>query len=246
MKHCCVILLAFLLSLQCAGQKIRFNLVGCTLTKSEKAAIEKVARYELAFYSTIFKIRKIPTIQVSLYGDYEKFYKQPHGSSFPRTKTGFYSYATKTVYVFKDSNFVTTCYHEINHFIFSTQLSHIPTWINEGLSVYFEKAKIDTVGNIEIMPWKYGKSRMKFLIGKNRYNFEWLTKATHKKFHRRRDLDHYVESWALVYFLMSKDKTYVPGIITGLKAGKNSQEAIDDVYKGGMEQLVKDVVAYYR
>jgi hypothetical protein len=222
--------------------------MGCKVTKAEKASIEKMARYELAFYSEIFTIKKIPTIQVSVYGDFEKYYKKMCDiapSIRSRTRFGFYSPSRKTVYVYKDSSFVKTCYHEINHFIFATQLSSIPTWINEGLSVYFEYAQIDTAGNITIKPWAYGKSRMKVLIKKGRYNFEWLAKATHKKFHRRRDLDHYVESWALVYFLMNKDKKYVPEIIKELKAGRKSIEAVNEVYKGGMEQLVKDVVAYY-
>lgn len=226
----------------CSAQKIRYNTMKCTISKGAKDSIQKMAKYELDFYRSIFTIDKIPTVTVKLYGTTERF-KQAEKNipRWNRSKTGFYMVGRREVAVLKDVNFIYTAYHEINHFIFHTQFKTIPTWVDEGLSCYFENAKFDSTGNVVIQPWRYGKYRLKELFRKNKISVERMAHRSHKKFHTGKELDHYVEAWAVVYFLMETNKNVMIEIIRN-----NTPDAIEMCYKGGMAQLQKDVTEYYK
>jgi hypothetical protein len=240
-------ILFVVICVSCFGQKLRFITLNCAITKEEKDTIAKVVNYELAFYRKIFTIKKIPTVNIKLYGDHDKFKEyQKKSPKWDQSETGFYSDSRKEVCVYKGDDFKSTCYHEINHFIFHTQLNIIPTWVNEGLSDYFGNATIDTNGNVQIKSWWYGKNRMKKLIAKNKFNLEWLVSSSPKRFYKRHEIDHYVEAWSVIYFLMEKNQKTLTDIIIDLKAKYNSVDAINKEYAGGIIQLQKDVISYYQ
>jgi hypothetical protein len=245
MKKLLPVVLFLLASVFCFGQKIRYTTIKCTLSKGAKDSIEKLARYELNFYKTIFTIKKIPTIMVKLYGDQDRFEKSEETvPRWNRSQTGYYTLGNREVGVFKDEHFVATSAHEINHFIFHTQFDTIPTWVNEGLSCYFEYAAFDSSGNVVIQPWRYGKRRIKELLLKNKADVKQLAYFSPKKFYKgsdKKELDHYVQAWAMVYFLMETKREVMKDIIKN-----NTPDAIEMCYKGGMVQFQKDFCDYYK
>src|SRR5215216_6556598 len=154
---------------------MRFVPMNCEITKAERSSIEKVAKYELEFYNAIFPVKKIPTIRILLYGDEEKYRRAEKCiNRYARGSQGYFRPGTQQVCVLKNEAFVTTAYHEVSHLLFHTQMATIPTWINEGLACYFEQAKIDSSGNVEIKPWTSGKRKMKELIRKKKFGLKWL------------------------------------------------------------------------
>ncbi len=125
-------------------------------------------------------------------------------------------------------------------------MAKIPDWINEGLACYFEQAKIDSAGKVNIKPWESGKRIMKELVRKKKFDLKWLVGTSYKKFHKRHEHNHYVESWAIVYFLMKTNQKVFVDIVKNLKSKTGSVDAINQCYKGGAEQLEKDIYNYYK
>jgi hypothetical protein len=149
MKRLLVLLVFAAAAISMQGQKLRFICQGCKVTKEEKRDILVMARHEMDFYRTISQVKTVPVISMRIYGNHKSFMASQHSSPrYGRSESGYYDHKRKEVCVYRDSNFVHTCFHEVSHATIATQCEHFPVWLNEGLAEYFEFSRVDTSGHV--------------------------------------------------------------------------------------------------
>ncbi|HTF02810.1 MAG TPA: DUF1570 domain-containing protein, partial [Bacteroidia bacterium] len=227
--------------------RIQYDCRQCTLTTEDKWKIQKVAEYETAFFADVFGSRRRQTIRIRYYGD-EKLFMKAQRRAVGRviSETGLYSPTSKQILVFKWSRFLATSYHECVHAIYHHHANIRPTWINEGMAEYFKGAVIDSAGNITIQEVPSRKTAMKKLVSDSSFSIRSTLRASHRKFHGRHENRNYTTSWGIVYFLRSQHDDIFKLILHNVSAGVKSDKAIEDHYVGGLAQLEKDLVKFYK
>ncbi len=238
----------------------RFNLQDYELSKPlEDAIVFGVSRildtYKDTFgfsYSDSFKVK------VTIFSSKDKFLeyqKEQCGSII--SQTGYYSgvHGETVVLINKDAKkirnetkrMVGTVFHEANHLILRYQIPWCPTWVNEGLSEYFEGLNV------------FGKNKRIFLQKRRiKWCKRWLKKGfpiTLKEYIglsygewmnlKRRDSNTaYTMGYSLVYFMMSRKSTekVLKELLwefrrQGMKA--DSIQTINNCYPGGLEKFEK-------
>ncbi|HTL83325.1 MAG TPA: DUF1570 domain-containing protein [Bacteroidia bacterium] len=229
-----------------SAAKIRLVRKSCRLKRTEETAIRKMVQYEYEFYKNCFGNRNIPSINVTIYGRYDDFMNAQKGTpKYARSDFGFYCTETKTITIYKDIGFMETCYHEISHFFLGTLFRMAPDWLDEGMAGYFENSKPgDESWLVTNDNWQL--KRIRKLIRKNKVRIKRLIGLSYKKFHRRRALDNYAVSWGILFFFMYINQHFVIEIIRQLRNGKNSEDVVNGIYPGGILQLQKDFVVFYK
>jgi hypothetical protein len=238
-----VLLLLFVLSvnLMCA-QKIRYNTQACTLSVTDKSKIQAVVEFEAAFFADVFGPKKLPTVFINVYGEKKLYNKKDP----PPNSQGFYRPGSKTIYVLYSSEYLFTCYHESSHALFDVFAKNRPTWINEGLATYFEYAKVDTAGQVTIFAPKSRLREMRSLTQSDELHISPLLGRKHFWFHKWREHRNYTLSWGIVNYLMTLHRETFGTVLYRIGTGTDSGKAINDEYSGGIAQLEKDLVAYYK
>lgn len=222
------------------AQKIRYNVQGCTLSVNDKFKIQSVAEYEAAYFTEVFGSKKLPAVFVNIYGDkklYNKKNPPPQSQGFCRSGS---------VYVLYSERYLNTCYHESSHALFNVFAKHQPTWIDEGIAEYFEHAKVDTAGEVKIYAAKYRSDAMRSQVKSARLKIAPLLGFSHRRFHMWRENRNYSLSWGIVNYLMTMHRDNCGTILYRIGTGTDSAKAINDEYAGGVEQLEKDLVEYYK
>ncbi|MFC1898401.1 DUF1570 domain-containing protein [Candidatus Cloacimonadota bacterium] len=227
---------------------IEFEEINCKLTEEERSIVTKIADFEFDFYHSIFH-EKYPKLKVKLFGDSLEYQEYQREISKSKARNGFYSQSKKIAVINKNEKFMKTIYHELNHFIIHYYIMDVPQWINEGLSEYFETAALEN-GFVKIRPQNPKVERLKkWTSEKNKIDLEDFFSWTNSKW-RKKDSkpDHYsyTLSWGVVHFFMEDElrKDIFKQIITAIKKGRNSTQAINKFYPGGVEQFQYDFVIY--
>lgn len=247
MRFLIPVIFLFLSAGQLEAQKIQYDLRQCTLTTDDKWKIQKVAEYETAFFADVFGPRRKQTIRIRIYGEEKKFrlgQRQAVGRVI--SETGVYSPLKRLVVVHKWSRYLATCYHECVHAIYHHHSNVRPTWIDEGMAEYFKMAEIDSLGNITIKEHAFRKQQMKKFVSDSSFSICRTLRASHRKFHSRKETRYYTISWGIVYFLRTRHDDIFKLILYNVSAGIKSEKAIEDHYVGGMVQLEKDLVEFYK
>jgi hypothetical protein len=224
------------------AQKIRYTTQSCALSAPEKRKIEAVAHYEKDFFEAVFGAKKLAPIYISICGT-RKIYKRKDP---PRGSAGFYSPRKKSIAVLYTTDFMSTCYHECSHALFHAFAKQRPTWLDEGIATYFEQAAVDSAGTVTILSSRSRFAEMKQIVTEKHFSIVPLTGYSHKRFHRWREHRHYTLSWGIVYFLMRQHRETFGTIVYRIGTGTPSLKAINDEYDGGVPQLEKDLVAFYK
>lgn len=227
-------------------QKLKLIRRGCRITREEQDSLRQMVNYELEFFRNCFTDGNIPAISITVYGQFNEFLNcQKSTPKYARSDYGFYDVDTKEITVYKDADFLSTCYHEISHFFLGTFFRIAPEWLDEGIAEYFEGAMAGKNG-IRISDRTWQLKRIRKLIRRNRIRIKRLVGLSYKKFHKRRELNNYALSWGIIHLLMYLDPRFVTEIINQLRAKKNAIESINAVYPGGILQLQKDFVIFYK
>jgi hypothetical protein len=234
-----IFLLLFLSSVTQA-QKIRYNTQACTLSVNDKFKIQSVAEFEADYYADVFGTKRLPTVFVNVYGEKKKYKKKdppPQSQGFCRSGS---------VYVLYSDRYLNTCYHECSHALFGVFAKHKPTWIDEGIAEYFEHAKVDSTGSVRIYAAKYRMDAMRSIVKSGRFKIGPLLGFSYRRFHLWRESKNYSLSWGIVNYLMTMHRETFGTILYRIGTGTESVKAINDEYTGGVPQLEKDIVEYYK
>lgn len=233
---------------QPAETTIALEEINCQLTEEEKFQIMKIADYEFDFYHSIFK-EKYPTLKVKIFGDSTEYREYQKKISKTKSSNGFYSQSKKVCIINKNARFMKTIFHELNHFIIHYYMIDVPKWINEGLSEYFEYGTVDG-GFVKINPQNAKVKRLKKWTGERNKivlaDFVTWQSDKWKEMNTKPDFYSSTLSWGLIYFFMEDElrREILIQIITAIRKGKNSTEAINEFYPGGIEQIQFDFVIY--
>ena len=262
-----VLLLSFVISTATAGEIVsfesgicKFNLHDYELAPHvERAIVFGVSRILDTYKDTFgFPYPDDFKVKVTIFGDEDeflKYQKKQLGLIIP--ETGYYSgrYRETVVLQKKDTKktkdakeMVGTVFHEANHLMLRYNIPWCPSWVNEGLSEYFEGLNV------------FGKNRRVFLQNnrskwckhwvKNGFPIELgeyisLSHDDWTSFRRREPNAAYSIGYSLVYFMMSRSST--EKVLKELlwefkKHGKNADsiQTINKHYPGGFEKLERD------
>lgn len=220
-----------------------------TLNKKEMRELESVIDAQKKFYNKVLSGRSIEDNEVKLkiytnYGNYLIYQKENMDQTLHRSM-GFYSHKNKEAVVCKDKNekrFLSVCYHELSHFFINTYFKSIPLWMNEGLAVYFGRAKVSSK-NISYPKDKYFMGRVKTMIETRDIDLKDFLAWDRNKFYRQsfsHDNYGYALGYAITLFLMEKGENHVINFIQCFNNGKTGTEAFDSLYEGGFNQFEID------
>lgn len=224
------------------AQKIRYNTQACSLSVEDKSKIQAVAEFEAAYFTEVFGAKKRPTVYVNVYGERRLYNRKnpPNGSQ------GFYRSGSKAVYVLYSSAYLYTCYHELSHATFDAFARNKPTWLDEGIATYFESSRVDSTGRVEIFIPKSRKADMQKMAQSGNLNMSTLLNKSYKRFHLWRENRNYTMSWGIVNYFMAKHREMFGTILYRIGTSTDSVKAINDEYPGGVAQLEKDIVGFYK
>jgi hypothetical protein len=242
------LLVAFLLiSIGISAQRIHYDCRNCTLSTDDKNKFRIMAEYETEYFSDVFGAQRSQTIRIRMFGDEDKFRSAQRklvGKII--SETGLYVPVAKLVMVYKWSRYMSTTYHEMCHAIFHHHARWRPDWIDEGIAEYFKTATIDSLENVTIGPHIFRLQEMrKFTADSASFSILPTIKASHRKFHARKENKHYTISWAIVYYLRTFHDDKFELILYRIGTGRNSITVIEEEYPGGVKQLETDMIRYY-
>jgi len=223
------------------------------LSKKEKATLEQVIAYQLAFYNRLFpdKPYNALTVGVLVIKNYAHFiaYQAEIGKTIYMHSPGFYSPLRKEIVVYKDAGgnkFLPICYHELSHHILIERMPRPPSWLNEGLATYLENIIITSKG-ITAEPKPYYLSRVKTMIALKDLDLRDFITWDPRKF-AETSFSHDSYGYALAHcmiHLLMKDEAAAFALIRAIDGGKTPFEAFDLHYPGGFEQFEKDFLTIY-
>jgi len=243
-------LLLFILLFIFAGlsaQRIQYDCRGCTLSADDKQKFRVMAEYERDYFSDVFGVQRMQTIRIRMYGDEQKFRNAQRklvGKII--SETGVYAPVPKLVLIYKWPRYLATTYHEMSHAIFHQHARWRPDWLDEGIAEYFKPAVIDSLENVTIGPHIFRLQEMrKYTTDSTSFSILPTIRASHRKFHARKETRHYTISWGVVYYLRTFHDDIFSTILYKVGTGNGSEKTLEAEYPGGIKQLEKDMVRYY-
>jgi len=236
-----------LISFAASAQKVNFDCRACTISESDKWKIQKVAEYETAYFTEVFGPRSQQTISIRVYEDEKKFRRAQRRSVWHIiSETGTYNPFSHQILVLKWARFLGTSYHETSHAIFHHFSNVRPTWLDEGMAEYFKNVAFDSLGNISIHQSPGRSQDMRRYVSDSTFSVLSTIKGSRHHFHSPENTYYYSVSWGIVYFLKTEHPEVFKSILRDVKAGIKSEKTIETHYSGGIKQMEKDIVTYYR
>jgi hypothetical protein len=238
-----------LLSFICVSQTMTLDKIQCRISKYETKSIEEMIKLQSDYYKALFKV-DIKTIRIKVFGRLKTFKKVRDSITSSRvvSNTGFYSHKTKTIYVNKHDDYISTIFHEINHAIVGQIIRPTPSWINEGMAEFFESFTIKKNGvSMRLQNYRLEKTRIWILEKKvnlqdllNYSRREWKNKNLNPSSYS------YSVSYSFICYLHFKHPGSINSILKHLKAGKNSIEAIEIITKQGIKVIENDFYLFMK
>jgi len=262
-----VLLLSFVTSITTAGEVIsfdsgicKFNLHDYELAPHvERAIVFGVSRMLDTYKDTFgFHYPDDFKVKVTIFSDEDEFLeyqKKQLGSII--SKTGYYSGRYRETVVLQKRNtkktkdakeMVATVFHEANHLILRYNIPSCPSWVNEGLSEYFEG--LNVFGENRRVYLQENRSKWCKHWVKNGFPIELdeyisLSHDGWMKFRSRDSNAAYTIGYSLMYFMMSRSST--EKVLKELlwefkKHGKNADsiQTINNHYSGSFEKFERN------
>lgn len=249
------LLLGLLLLVPAWAQPIEIIYLEGSLSAQEEPLVKKSLDWIATTYekqgltpTRIVRARVFPTV-----GEFYAYQRRhrSHRDGSPLSSTGYFSTGMNEVVVWRSQRFLAVLIHEAHHALLRSTFKNPPKWLNEGLSECFEGLALGPDGEIQLTPQGPRLRKVKRNFGPNfgRQALEMLN-LSGRQFNARsysRGLDSYTLSWALSYFLWTRENgpELVASIISELKLGETSQNAVARLYPGGLDQLASDLQNFY-
>lgn len=229
-------------------QEVEIICHDCKVTDEERSNIQKVAEFETAFFKEVLGDRRRKhKLDIDVYKSDSAFIKAQRRSLWHIiSETGVYNPVFNKLIVLKWSRFLPTCYHECSHAIYDHYACVRPTWADEGLAEYFKSAVFDSLGNIQLRRNEQRAKDMKIYVADSLFSIEPVLQGSHRKFHGKQQHYFYSMSWGIVYFFRTQHDDIFKRILKKISKGRCSVRVTDKEYPGGIAQLEKDLIQFYK
>ncbi|RYE36656.1 MAG: DUF1570 domain-containing protein [Sphingobacteriaceae bacterium] len=231
-----------------SAQNFNIEKIHCRLSKEDAASIEKIARYEAAFYNAVFDTQKNDSLKINVhvFGRKQDFKLTPDGENVLHVASdGYYMENTGDVFVLKTEHVNAALLHELSHAFLHHNLRNSPQWFDEGMATYFgslvvEKDQIfytPVTGRIERIREMNEKGELHladFLNNKKRW-FGTINTVT----------DQYTIAYSLIYFLVKTNLNLVKHLADELKNGQPAIVTLSNDF-GGFEFFQSKYISFYK
>lgn len=248
MKQLLLFIGLFVVVIPAFAQVVKIKAHDCTVTEEEQKSIQKVAEFETAFFrETLGERRKTHKLDIDVYKSDSAFLKAQKRSLWHIiSETGVYNPLFNKLIVLKWSRFLPTVYHETSHAIYDHYACIRPTWADEGLAEYFKSAIFDSLGNIQLRRNELRTKDMKAYVADSTFSVKPVLSGSHRKFHGKQQHYFYSMSWGIVYFLRTQHDDVFKRILRKISNGRCSVRVTEKEYPGGIAQLEKDLIQFYK
>lgn len=242
------------------AQTVKIEYAGDPLPDKDRRNIEEFISYEVNFY-TQFGLPDTLTLQLHVFEDRKKAMEYLESVnihlSLPFKASGIYSpKLQKAIILGREKGrerSLAIIYHELSHHFVRQILGNFPpSWLNEGLSEYFEHCKATKKGlRHTFTEYEQGRIRTMYMLGE--VDLPTFLNSGHGKFMKRQATDEqysYILAHALVTFwIETVPRDILKSLVASLQ-NKNDlstvSEQIDCIYPGGFQQFEKDFEAAYK
>lgn len=242
------------------AQTVKIEYAGDPLPGKDRRNIEEFISYEVNFY-TQFGLPDTLTLQLHVFEDRKKAMEYLESVnihlSLPFKASGIYSpKLQKAIILGREKGrerSLAIIYHELSHHFVRQILGNFPpSWLNEGLSEYFEHCKATKKGlRHTFTEYEQGRIRTMYMLGE--VDLPTFLNSGHGKFMKRQATDEqysYILAHALVTFwIETVPRDTLKKLVASLQ-NKNDlstvSERIDCIYPGGFQQFEKDFEAAYK
>lgn len=240
------------------AQTVQIEYAGDPLPEKDRRNIEQFISYEVNFY-TQFGLPDTLTLQLHVFEDKKEAmeYLESVNISLPFKAAGIYSpKQQKAIILGREKGrerSLAIIYHELSHHFVRQILGRFPpSWLNEGLSEYFEHCKITKKGlRHTFTEYEQGRIRTMYMLGE--IDLPTFMNSGYGKFMKRQATDEqysYILAHALVTFwIETVPRDILKKLIASLQNKDDLStvsERIDCVYPGGFRQFEKDFEAAYK
>ena len=242
------------------AQTVKIEYSGDPLPDKDRRNIEEFISHEVNFY-TQFGLPDTLTLQLLVFENRKEAlaYLESVNISFPPPfkASGVYSSKLqKAIILGREKGrerSLAIIYHELSHHFVRQILGRFPpSWLNEGLSEYFEHCKVTKKGLHHTFPeYEQGRIRTMYMLGE--VDLPTFINSGHGKFMKRQTTDEqysYILAHALVTFwIETVPRDILKSLIASLQNKNDSStvsERIDRVYPGGFQKFEKDFEAAYK
>lgn len=240
------------------AQTVKVEYGGDPLPDKDRQKIEQFLQYEVNFYSQ-FGLPDTLSLQLYVFETRKAAmdYLESINVSLPIKASGMYSPKhQKAIILGREKGrerSLAVIYHELSHHFVSQILGkRPPSWLNEGLSEYFEHCTIGKKGvRHTFTEYEQGRVRTMYMLGE--VNLPTFLNSSQGKFMKQQMTDEqysYILSHALVTFWVeSVPREILKKFISALQNKNDSStvsEQINLVYPEGFEQFEKDFEAAYK
>ena len=226
------------------------------LTQKEKQYLEKAIIYEIDFFNKVFPDGapiKISDVKVSVFDKYADYliHEVERGKTVSCCMpSGYFNSQAKEVIIYKNkdrNDFLNVCYHELSHFFLSEKMKNPAAWLNEGLASYFESMDISAKA-VKFKKHSRYLTQIKTLIAHKDVDIVDFITWNSTKFKKMVSYNNYsyVVSYCIVYLLMQKNEDILISMMRDMRDGKSSTAAFDLYYPGGLPQLERDFLVYFK
>jgi hypothetical protein len=217
-----------------SAQKIIFNEIGFKLKSAEREEIQKLAKYEVKIYNSLFKQVNSDSLIIQLYlyrnsKDFKFILDKYHIKGL--TESGFYSPSDKKLFVFyKDAKAINTVMHEISHALLHHNLKNAQNWFNEGLAVFLESLEIEN-NEIAVYTQHNYIDFIKKLLFEKGINFkDFFNESQQPWLIKERQQYLYAVSYSIIYFIIQTQPAYIKEIALLMKTQKDPQLILGKLY----------------
>lgn len=232
--------LFILCCLSAQAQKFDINTIHCKLSEKDVAMLNQIGKFEAKFYNTIFNTTANDTlpIRINLYGKRDEYNAVQKDAMHTTFIDGFYSPGVNQVYLYKSDRFMEIMLHESSHNMLRNNLRNPPTWLNEGIATLFGNLVIQNdgiyfnrqTGYIKMVKDQMFKGTFNLAAFFNYRQSDWYDKDAREYL--------YAVSYCLVYFFVKDDIENLQNILTLMKQGNKTPDAIAKVF-GSFDRFEK-------
>lgn len=237
------------------AQTVQIKYGGDPLPEKDRRKIEEFVSHEINFY-TQFGLPDTLSLQLYVFENKQDgldYLKSINVSMSKRVSGAYSPKLQKAVILGREAGrerSLAVIYHELSHHFVSQILGkRPPSWLNEGLSEYFEHCTLSKKGlRHELTDYERGRIRTMYMLGE--VDLSTFMNNTHGKFMKQQMTDEqysYILSHALVTFWIEQvPRETLKKLIASLQNKEDLStvsEKIDSVYPGGFQQFEKDFEA---
>ena len=246
-----IIFLSFLFYFFCSSealsQTVEIKNLGCRIPSKDVSYVERIVRFESSLYNNLFNTRSNDSllIKVNVFGDpgeYREVFLKENGGRGHGTN-GFYNHRLNESFLYKRPEYLQTVLHEISHCMLAHNFSQAPRWLQEGMAEFCETLTIESNKivfspqtariNSVVRAVKSQPLKLREFFGSNRWGEKAQTPVL------------YDISYAVVYYLIKKNPSTLKQMLSYMKEGHSSIDAIEYSY-GGFYNFENDFNRFYK